>query len=117
MNYNNFNAIKPLKKEVWAKVNLNYIAKAMVELMHERLAEPIITGTDENGLTHFCLPTDHEHIYYTFSASYRALDYWHIQKDSIKKYMDKAAVPVNNAPAFFTEMQQTSANQITGLVY
>ncbi|WP_158795778.1 IucA/IucC family siderophore biosynthesis protein [Pedobacter sp. L105] len=107
MNYNQFNHIKPLDKAVWDKVNLNYIAKAIVELMHERLAEPEITGTDPSGLTHFSLATDHQHIYYTFSASYRALDYWHIAKDTLKKYIEGTAVPVDNAPAFFTETQQT----------
>jgi siderophore synthetase component len=107
MNYNHFDHVKPLKKAVWDKVNLNYIAKAIVELMHEKLAEPEITGTDEAGLTHFRLNTDHKNIYYTFSASHRALDYWHIQKESLRKYVDEIAVPLNNAPAFFTEMQQT----------
>ena len=107
MSYNHFNHIKPLEKAIWDKVNLNYIAKAIVELMHEKMAEPVITGTEENGLTHFRLNTDHQNSYYTFSASLRALDYWHIQKDSVKKYIDDNAVPVDNAPAFFTEMQQT----------
>ncbi|MBB5637789.1 siderophore synthetase component [Pedobacter cryoconitis] len=107
MNYNQFNHIKPLQKAVWDKVNLNYIAKAIVELMHEKLAEPEITGTDESGLTYFRLNTDHQNIYYTFSAGYRALDYWHIQKASLRKYVDEIAVPLDNAPAFFTETQQT----------
>jgi siderophore synthetase component len=107
MNYNHFDNVKPLKKAVWDKVNLNYIAKAIVELMHEKLAEPEITGTEESGLTHFRLNTDYKNIYYTFSASYRALDYWHIQKESLRKYVDESAVPLNNAPAFFTETQQT----------
>ncbi|KIO78960.1 IucA/IucC family protein [Pedobacter lusitanus] len=99
--------MKPLKKAVWDKVNLNYIAKAIVELMHEKLAEPEITGTDESGLTHFRLNTDHENIYYVFSASHRMLDYWHIQKESLRKFADGVAVPLNNAPAFFTETQET----------
>lgn len=107
MNYNHFDNIKPLKKAVWDKVNLNYIAKAIVELMHEKLAVPEITGTDAAGLTHFRLNTDHVNIYYTFAASLRALDYWHIQKESLRKFVDEAAVPLNNAPAFFTETQQT----------
>lgn len=106
MNYNHFDTVKPLKKAVWDKVNLNYIAKSIVELMHEKLAEPEITAT-ENGLTHFRLATDHPHIYYTFSAEYRALDYWHILKSTLKKFINDAAVPVNDAPAFYTEMQHT----------
>ena len=107
MNYNHFDNVKPLKKAVWDKVNLNYIAKAIVELMHEKLAEPEITGTDEPGLANFRLNTDYKNIYYTFSASFRALDYWHIQKESLRKYVDEIAVPLNNAPAFFTETQET----------
>lgn len=107
MSYNHFDHIKPLKKLIWDKVNLNYIAKSITELMHEKLAEPEITGIDEDGLTHFILKTDHKDIYYTFSANHRSLDYWHIQKDTLKKFDDGKTVPVNNAPAFFTEMQQT----------
>lgn len=106
MNYNHFDTVKPLKKAVWDKVNLNYIAKSIVELMHEKLAEPEITAT-ENGLTHFRLATDHPHIYYTFSAEYRALDYWHILKSTLKKFVHDVAVPVNDAPAFYTELQHT----------
>lgn len=107
MSYNHFNANEPLKKAIWDKVNLNYIAKSITELMHEKLAEPEIIGTDETGLTQFVLITDHKNIYYSFSAAHRALDYWHIEKKSLRKYVDGKAVPLDNAPAFFTEMQQT----------
>jgi siderophore synthetase component len=107
MNYNNFNHIKPLKKEVWDKVNLNYIAKSIVELMHEKLAEPTLINTDEQGNSDFRLATDSEGIYYTFSGQQRALDYLHIDKLSIKKFVNGESVAVNNAPAFYTELQQT----------
>jgi siderophore synthetase component len=107
MNYSHFNGIKPLNKTIWDRVNLNYITKAITELMHEKLAEPEIVAAEESGLTHFRLATDHTAIYYTFSARHRALDYWHIQKDSVKKYVEGLAVPVNDAPSFFTELQQT----------
>lgn len=107
MNYTHFDQIKPLKKAIWDKVNINYIAKSITELMHERLAVPEITGTGENGLTHFRLNTDHDSIYYTFSASLRALDYWHIQKDTLKKHVNNKVVPATDAPAFYTGLQQT----------
>lgn len=107
MNYSHFNAVKPLNKRVWDKVNLNYIAKAITELMHEKLADPEIVGADDTGLTHFRLQTDTAEIYYTFSAHHRALDYWPIEKDTLKKYLAGVAVPVNNAPAFFTELKET----------
>jgi siderophore synthetase component len=107
MNYSHFNGIKPLNKTIWDRVNLNYIAKAITELMHEKLAEPEIVSAEESGLTHFRLATDHAAICYTFSARQRALDYWHIQKDTVKKYVEGLAVPVNDAPSFFTELQQT----------
>lgn len=107
MNYSHFKEIKPLNKKIWDKVNLNYITKAITELMHEKLADPEIVAADEGGLTHFRLATDHANIYYTFSAWHRALDYWHIEKDTVKKYVDELSVPVNNAPSFFTELQDT----------
>ncbi|MCX2480320.1 IucA/IucC family siderophore biosynthesis protein [Pedobacter sp. MC2016-15] len=107
MNYRHFDQVKPLNKEIWNKVNLNYIAKSITELMHEKLAEPEIVGREQDGLTHFRLSTDHEQISYSFSACHRALDYWHILKDTLIKYVDGVAVPLNNAPAFFTEMQHT----------
>jgi siderophore synthetase component len=104
---NPIESIKPFCKEIWDKVNLNYIAKAIAELMHEQLAKPQITGIETQGLTHFRLNTDHETIYYTFSASHRALDYWHIEKSSLLKIIDGQQTPVNDAPAFFIEMQQS----------
>ncbi|CAM4043121.1 Siderophore synthetase component [Pedobacter westerhofensis] len=107
MSYNHFNDVKPLKKEVWHNVNLNYIAKSITELMHEKLAEPEQSGKEEDGLTHFLLRTDHQHIWYTFSAYHRALDYWHIEKNTLRKYVHGASVLLNDAPAFYTEMQQT----------
>jgi len=107
MSYNQFKEIKPLDRLVWDKVNLNYIAKAITELMHERLAEPEIISVDHTGLTHFKLYTDHQHICYTFSACHRALDYWFIKKTTLKKYINNQPVPADNAPAFFIEMQET----------
>lgn len=106
MNYNNFNQIKPLNKEIWDKVNLNYIAKSIVELMHEKLAEPTLIDTDPQGLSNFHLATDYDNIYYTFSGQQRALDYLHIDKKSIKKFVHGKPVPVNDAPAFYTEQQK-----------
>lgn len=107
MNYQDFHLLQPLSKSVWDKVNLNYICKAITELMHERLAVPQVTGTADDGLTHFRLNTDHDHIYYLFSGYPRALDYWHLDKSSIVKYIHGNAVQPDNAPAFFTELQQT----------
>lgn len=107
MNYNHFDHVKLLTKTIWEKVNLNYIAKSITELMHEKLATPQITGVDQSGLTHFRLNTDHQHIFYTFSAHHRALDYWHIDKKTLRKYVEHHTVPVTDAPSFYTEMQQT----------
>lgn len=107
MNYNNFNHIAPLNKEVWDKVNLNYIVKSIAELMHEKLAEPKVIRTQENGITQFRLDTDQDTIYYTFTGSLRSLDYWHIDKYSVQKFVNERNVPVNDAPAFYLELQHT----------
>lgn len=107
MNYQNFNLIPALNPIIWETVNRNYITKSIAELMHEKLAQPKALQTLTDGTTHFLLNTDTEEIYYTFTAQQRYLDYWHIDKTSLRKIVNGQEVPLNNAPAFYTELQET----------
>lgn len=94
-------------RAVWDKVNLHYITKSIAELMHEQLAVPEVVGMDASGRTHFRLNTDVASIFYTFSGERRMLDYWHIDKSTVMKFVDGKALPATDAPAFFIELQQT----------
>ncbi|MEN7551488.1 IucA/IucC family protein [Rapidithrix thailandica] len=92
-------------EEIWKKVTINMLAKSLSELMHEQIAQPEITKVNE-GITYFKLPTDKESVYYTFSAEARLLDYWHIHKESIKKYENGVVNPSMDVPTFFIENQE-----------
>lgn len=96
-----------LEATVWQQVNINLLAKSLAELMHEQVLTPAITGRGENGLTHFRIDTDRENVWYTFSASPRMLDYWHVYSHSIQRCQDDICQPAADVPAFFVEMQQT----------
>lgn len=100
-------SVTPLHLTIWEKVNKDLFAKTLTELMHEQVALPQITSEEQDGLIHFRLNTDHENVYYTFSAYPRLLDYWHILKPSILKHVNGVAKPATDVPAFFTEVQQT----------
>ncbi|QNK62308.1 IucA/IucC family siderophore biosynthesis protein [Pedobacter sp. PAMC26386] len=100
-------SVAPLDQSIWEKVNLNLLAKTLAELMHEEVARPQVTSTEEDGLMHFRLHTDHENIYYTFSAYARLLDYWHILKPSIQKFENGQEKSAADVPAFFVEQQQS----------
>jgi siderophore synthetase component len=96
-----------LEATVWQQVNIHLLAKSFAELMHEQVLTPEVTGRDENGLTHFRIDTDRENVWYTFSASPRMLDYWHVYPDSIQRCENNIYQPAADVPAFFVEMQQT----------
>ncbi len=93
--------------EVWNKVNINLMAKSLAELMHEQVAKPETLTTDKDGVTQFRLATDEATIHYTFSAEARLLDYWHIHKNSIKKYVNGVQSASLSVPDFFIENQHS----------
>ncbi|MBB6501701.1 IucA/IucC family protein [Pedobacter cryoconitis] len=97
----------PLLTGRWKKVNQNLLAKSIAELMHEQVAKPQMISADATGLTQFRLQTDQEHIQYTFSASPRVLDYWHVYPESIKKHVSGLTAEATDAGDFFVEMQET----------
>ncbi len=96
-----------LTATIWQRVNRNLLAKSLAELMREQVANPEVTGTEADGLTHMRLSTDHAHIFYTFSAYHRQLDYWHIVKSSITRHENGNTDPTLDTPRFFIEMQHS----------
>jgi len=104
---NTFKEAKHLNSSTWDKVNRNLLAKSISELMREDVAKPEKIGTEIDGLTHFKLQTDNEHIYYRFTAYPRFLNYWHIVKESIVKVENEIQLDHIDVPSFFMEMQQT----------
>ncbi|WP_142686712.1 IucA/IucC family protein [Chitinophaga polysaccharea] len=102
-----FEGISHLETTVWQEVNLNLLAKSLAELMHEQVLAPLETERGENGLTQFRINTDRENVWYTFSASPRMLDYWHVYSHSIRRCQDNRCLPAADVPLFFTDMQQT----------
>ncbi|MBO9702774.1 MAG: IucA/IucC family siderophore biosynthesis protein [Sporocytophaga sp.] len=95
-----------LNINLWNKVNRAYLCKAITELIHEKLATPVIRSSDKR-ITHFRLYTDKSNTYYEFTGEHRKMDYWHIHKDSLCKFHDEQEVPNISATLFFIEMQET----------
>ena len=93
--------------KAWKRVNTDLLAKSLAELMHEEIIVPEVVSREEDGLTHFRLRTDHEHIHYTFSAYPRFLDYWHIEKQYIRKWENGRELTVVDVLDFFVELQHT----------
>ncbi|MFY0255207.1 IucA/IucC family protein [Chitinophaga sp. 30R24] len=100
-----FHTLPHLSREIWQQVNLQLIAKSIAELLHEQVLQPEITGKEYDERTHFRLNTDQENHYYTFTASPRMLDYWHVYPGSIQKHEDGRLVDTISATAFFVEQQ------------
>jgi siderophore synthetase component len=104
---NIFKDTQHLNATIWNKVNRNLLAKSIAELMREDVAKPRIIKKEKNGLTHFKLETDNEHLHYTFSAYSRYLNYWHIVKESIRKNVEGLELDTLDVPNFFIELQNT----------
>ncbi len=94
-----------LNINIWNKVNRAYLCKAITELMHEKLAIPTILSSDKK-ITHFRLYTDKSNIYYEFKGEHRKMDYWHIHKESLRKFHEEQNVTNISATLFFIEMQE-----------
>lgn len=94
-----------ISQENWNMANRDLMAKTIAELMHEELLKPIIGIKDEEGYTVFRLETGKEHVEYHFRGQKRLMDYWHIDKKSIKKQENGIVNPLLDVPAFFLEMQ------------
>lgn len=102
-----FTSFPHLQASIWQQVNIRLLAKSLAELMHEQVLAPETISREENGDAHFRLLTDQENVWYTFAASPRMLDYWHVYDHTIQRHQDGQSQPAADAPAFFVDMQQT----------
>ncbi|UGU17581.1 IucA/IucC family siderophore biosynthesis protein [Sinomicrobium kalidii] len=102
-----FKDAQHLDANVWQKVNRKLLAKSLAELMREDIAKPKTISEEADGLTRFKLETDKENIHYTFSACLRFLNYWHVEKESIRKHEDGQELATVDVPDFFIELQHT----------
>jgi siderophore synthetase component len=98
--------IRHLKKDVWNLANRKHITKVFAEFLHECLIDPVQIKT-ETALVHFRLATDSPAVYYTFSGEYRAMDYWHLDPNSVVKHVDGKIQPALDVIQFFLDMKET----------
>ncbi|OED37386.1 transcriptional regulator [Flavobacteriaceae bacterium (ex Bugula neritina AB1)] len=73
-----------LTKEVWNKVNVTLVKKAISEFAHELVLVPELVQKQKEYDTYILIP-DVANISYTFKAVRRSLDHWDIDEASIKK--------------------------------
>ncbi len=103
---NVFRASRVLETNRWQQVNRAFISKSLSELMHELLIAPIVIKGEKSG-GQFELATDQHHIYYCFSAIHKAMDYWVVDPETIRKIKNGVETTELNGVDFFIELQQT----------
>lgn len=98
-------AVAHLQPAVWNKVNRLHVRKIISEFAHELLIHPQLQYT-ENGWGYYVLHTDVPDIEYRFRAKVLSLDHWHIDTDSIWKYVNNNCVAVESL-RFIIEFKKT----------
>jgi siderophore synthetase component len=96
---------RPLDEPRWRRINRNYVARAVTELLHERMitAEEIAISGDEHRLT---IAGDDPSVRWTCVGRRRALDHWHIEPDSVTRAVNGVAGAAD-AAQFFLDLQRT----------
>ncbi len=72
-----------LQRDVWSRVNVQLVRKAISEFAHEQIITPIFMQESSAGWTRYSLATDDPGVTYRFEAKVRMLDHWHIQEESV----------------------------------
>lgn len=99
-------AAQALDVTTWASVNRDLVRKTLAELAHERLLAPEPLNSTEAEWTHYRLVTDEPGTEYRFHARIMNLNHWHIQADSIEKWVNGAATPLDSL-ALIIELKTT----------
>ncbi|CAL9541791.1 IucA/IucC family protein [Streptomyces pilosus] len=94
-------AVAHLSPHRWARANRLLIRKALAEFAHERLITP-----QDSGDGRYAVHSDDGRTRYTFTATRRALDHWHIDPESITRHRDDAERELA-ALDFFIELQKS----------
>ncbi len=85
-----------LEPEVWAVVNRALAAKAIGELAHELVIEPVLLERQrDDAWAHYALRPGIGGIEYRFRARTMSLDHWHVDAASIQKLADGRELPVD----------------------
>ncbi|WP_428264830.1 GNAT family N-acetyltransferase [Haliangium sp.] len=98
-------AVPHLSPGVWAQVNTAHLRKILSELCHERVLQPR-QRSGEGRWDAYTLATDVPGVEYRFRAQRLALDHWHIDADSIEKYVDGRRAPLDSV-RFIIEVRET----------
>lgn len=96
-------AVAHLQPSTWLKVNRLHVRKIISEFAHELLITPVLVTT-EAGWGHYKLSPS-EGIDYRFRAQVLSLDHWHIDTESIEKYVNGAPAPLDSVH-FITEFSE-----------
>ncbi|TPN86863.1 GNAT family N-acetyltransferase [Aquimarina algicola] len=94
-----------LSPEIWKKVNLALVRKAISEFAHERVFIPQKIEKEKASNT-YVLISDTSDITYEFNATKRALDHWDIDEQTIVKKKIEIIQPIE-ALTFIVEFKNT----------
>jgi siderophore synthetase component len=94
-----------LSPAVWTKVNTALIARAIRELAHERLIEPVEVAV-EDPWRHYRLAADGDRAEYRFRAQILALDHWLIDVRSLRKRWADGREASLSGMSFFVELRE-----------
>ncbi|WP_394834180.1 GNAT family N-acetyltransferase [Pendulispora rubella] len=98
-------AVAHLDPRTWAIVNRQHVRKIIGEFAHELLVTPELEGTVD-GWGHYRLATDQANVEYRFRARILQLDHWHIDTESIERFVDGARTPLDSL-ALILELHTT----------
>lgn len=98
-------AAESLTPAIWARVNRQLVRKALAELAHERIIEPLALA-NEPGC--YRLLVDTQGVEYRFRAHRQALDHWQVAAESIERRVDGAVVELD-AIAFIIDVRSKLA--------
>jgi siderophore synthetase component len=96
---------RPLDEQSWGAINRKYVARALAELLHERMitAEELEVSGDEHRLA---IQGDDPAVRWTCVGRPRPLDFWHIEPDSVMRWVSGVSQTAD-AALFFLDLQRT----------
>ncbi|AFU98484.2 GNAT family N-acetyltransferase [Simiduia agarivorans] len=94
-------AAEAITPAIWSRVNRHLVRKAIAELAHERILEPIALRAEAQT---YQLLVDTVGVEYTFKARRLALDHWLVDADSIERRVDGEPVALD-AIAFIIDVR------------
>ena len=79
-------SVQHIQPQLWQKVNLLLVKKAITEFCHELLITPIKTASLGNGWNTYLIQSDKKEIHYEFNAKLLALNHFWISNNHITKF-------------------------------